>query len=85
MWAFRPDERHARERRDRERTVGIAVWFPNGVRHFIPGGDPKTAMTLARNSPAAEFLDHPATRIEFGTAEGRSWVCERVLKAPAGG
>ena len=90
MWAFRPDERHGRERRGRpESTPGIVVILPRGERFFFPGGDPTLGMIAARRllegSDQEQQLDHPHTRIEFGTACGRSWTCEKVLKAPATG
>ena len=86
MWAFRPDERHGRERRgDAARTVGLCITFPNGTRHFVPGSDPQAALAVARRTPAAQWLDHPGTRIEFGTASGRAFTAERVIKAPTPG
>ncbi len=59
---------------------GLCVTTPTG-RYFFAGGSIELAMAWARPTLGA-VLDEPTTRIEYGTAAGSQWACEKVVKAP---
>lgn len=74
-------ERDSRAARDNDRAEpGMLVIFPTGVKHFFPGGTLEFAMVLAANSPAAEWLDNPATGIQYGERQYGRFTCTRVVK-----
>lgn len=60
---------------------GLVVRLMDGTRYFFPGGDQQQAETFAKQT-LGERLTEPLTAIEWGSASGSSWTCERVIKAP---
>jgi hypothetical protein len=78
---LRADER-------RERTSGpvpgVRLTFAGGVRHFYPGATVELAVALAKAACPPDLYGDPATKIEYGTAQGGVFQAERVIKVPAG-
>lgn len=61
---------------------GLAVWARDGRRWFFPGATVELARALADGRLPPGVWDDPHTRAEFGTADGRSFTAEKVLKSP---
>lgn len=60
---------------------GIVVTTPDGKRYFFPGGTPNAAMVVGRMA-LGDLMDQPQTAIEFGRADGKLWILDKVVKAP---
>ena len=81
MWCLTQKEREARINYDDQPQKGLRITFPSGVQHFIPGSSPEFAWTLMVNSPAAQWVEHPKTLIEYGERLKGAFKTERVVKA----
>ena len=80
-YPFLTDREHSPHRNRSDRTAGAVVILGDGKRLFFPGGTEALAAALANAVLTSDELTDPATRIEYGTAAGGSWVCEKVIKA----
>jgi len=59
---------------------GIEVTFPNGAKHFFPGGTEQMAMAIAICSSHKDKLADKGTQIEFGFRSGGEFFGEKITK-----